>query len=242
MADFKTHITVSTALGIGYGCWGYFQGGLSFESCAVAAGLCSAAGMLPDLDSGSSVPHREMISLISLMAPMLMLSRFAAYDLTPDQVMFAAGFLYLFIRFVVGAAFRKYTVHRGMWHSIPAAMIAGLVTFLLCHSFDFNVRLLKAWAVVLGFVSHLILDEIYAVNWAGRRIGLKSSFGTAVKMLSASRAANLSTYGKLILLIVLVCGDQYAVERFRERPLVKTATDYFNSWWQKDSNEPTVLR
>lgn len=241
MADFKTHITVSTGFGIAFGCWGYFQCGLSFENCAVAAGLCSAAGMLPDLDSGSSVPHREMISLISLLAPMLMLSRFATYGMTPDQVIFAAGFIYLFIRFVVGSAFRKYTVHRGMWHSIPAAMIAGLATFLLCHSFEFNVRLLKAWAVVIGFVSHLILDEIYAVNWAGKRIKLKSSFGTAVKLFSTSRMANLSTYGKLVILIALVCGDHYAMEQIKERPLIKTASEYVKSWWIKQ-DDANVLR
>lgn len=239
MADYKTHITVSTGLGIGYGCWGYYQEGLSFETCAVAAALCSAAGMLPDLDSDSSVPHREMITLISLLAPMLMLPRFAAIGLTSEQVIFAAGFIYLFFRFVVGGLFKKYTVHRGMWHSVPAAVIAGLATFLLCHSFEFNVRLYKAWAVVIGFVSHLILDEVFAVDWNGRRI--KSSFGTAVKLFGTSRIGNLATYGKLIFLLALVFGDHYAMERIKERPLFNTAREYFNQWYQ-NTGAPSILR
>lgn len=239
MADYKTHLTVSTGLGIAYGVWGHYQEELPFETCAVAAALCGASGMLPDLDSDSSVPHREMVSLISLLAPMLMLSRFVTIGLSPEQMIFAAGFTYLFVRFVIGGLFRKYTVHRGMWHSIPAAMIAGLATFLLCHSFEFNIRLFKAWAVVLGFVSHLVLDEVYAVNWAGKRI--KSSFGTAVKLFGPSRLANLATYGKLILLLGLVFGDNYAMERIKERPLVKTAREYFKHWYEQDG-KPSLFR
>jgi membrane-bound metal-dependent hydrolase YbcI (DUF457 family) len=240
MADYKTHITVSTGLGIAYGCWGHYQEQLPLETCAVAAALCSAAGMLPDLDSDSSVPHREMISLISLLTPMLMLSRMVTIGLSAEQMIFAAGFTYLFVRFVIGTLFRRYTVHRGMWHSIPAAMIAGLATFLLCQCFEFQVRLFKAWAVVLGFLSHLVLDEIYAVNWAGKRI--KSSFGTAVKLFGPSRLANATTYGKLILLLGLAFGDNYAMERIKDRPLVKTAREFFRHWYDNNDQNPPVLR
>jgi hypothetical protein len=239
MADFKTHITVSTTLGIGYGCWGHFQVGLPLETCAVAAALCGVAGMLPDLDSDSSVPHREMITLISLLAPILMLPRFAAIGLSSEQIIFAAGLSYMFFRFVVGGLFKRYTVHRGMWHSVPAAIIAGLVTYLLCHSFEFNIRLYKSWAIVIGFVSHLIMDEVYAVDWRGKR--LKSSFGTAVKLFGDSWVGNLSTYGKLILLLFLIFGDHYAMEAIRDRPLINTAREYFNQWYQK-SEESSVLR
>ena len=52
MADFKTHISASTMLGVGYGVVGY-SNGMTWDSCVVAAGLCSVSGMLPDLDSDS---------------------------------------------------------------------------------------------------------------------------------------------------------------------------------------------
>src|SRR5690606_2307845 len=51
VADFKTHISGSTIVGAAYGYWGTFHQGMSIESGLLAAGLCSVAGMLPDLDS-----------------------------------------------------------------------------------------------------------------------------------------------------------------------------------------------
>ena len=137
--------------------------------------------MLPDLDSNSGIPQREMLSFVSVIIPMLMLQRFQALGLEPEHMVFIAGVMYVIIRFGIGGLFRRYTKHRGMWHSIPAAIIAGLVTFLVCLSGDFEIRLFKSWAVVIGFVSHLLLDEIYAVDWQGRQIRVKKSFGTALK-------------------------------------------------------------
>jgi hypothetical protein len=69
---------------------------------------------------------------------------------------------------------------------------------------DVRLRIYKAGAVVIGYLSHLMLDEIYSVTW---RLGvprLKSSFGTAMKLFGQSGWANLSTYGKLALLSALI--------------------------------------
>ncbi len=58
MADFNTHISLSTAAGAFYGVGGY-QAGLPWESCVIGGSLCSVSGMLPDLDSDSGIPLRE---------------------------------------------------------------------------------------------------------------------------------------------------------------------------------------
>ena len=42
----------------------------------VAGGLCSASGMLPDLDSESGVPRREIIAFTAAVMPLLMFDRF----------------------------------------------------------------------------------------------------------------------------------------------------------------------
>ncbi len=94
-----------------------------------------------------------------------------------------------------------------MFHSIPAALIAGEVAFLVCASGDIYHRAYKAGAVLVGFFSHLILDEIWSVRVQGGRIGLKSSSGTAMKLWGDSVWANISCYGKLALLGVLVFND-----------------------------------
>lgn len=241
MADFKTHIGVSTGLGMAYGGLGYFFFGLPFEDAMIATGLCSVAGMLPDLDSTSSVPHREMLTIISVLAPVLMLPRFEELEMTRGQIVFAAGFIYLFVRYVIGSLFQRFTKHRGMWHSVPAAMVAGLATYLICHDYAFDIRLFKSWAVVLGFVSHLVLDEIYAVNWEGKRIRVKSSFGTALKFFSPSRNATLFTYASLLLLVAIASGDHYVMQswktQFRQSELRKNTTEWLQQWFTSQSEE-----
>ncbi|HMO13107.1 MAG TPA: metal-dependent hydrolase [Pirellulaceae bacterium] len=242
MADFKTHITTSTLLGIGYGTGAYFVLGVPIDHCLIAAGLCSISGMLPDLDSDSGVPVREMLCLVSVIVPMLMVPRFVALGLHGESMVIAAGLVYLGIRFGIGNIFKKYTVHRGMWHSIPAALIAGMFMFIVCLSNDVGIRLFKSWAVVLGFISHLLLDEIYSVDWQGRRIRVKKSFGTAMKFFSKRPWANVSTYAKLILLAVIIAADEVAMNYFgREKLDVPiSARDWFQDYL--NGNSPQIFR
>ncbi len=184
-----------------------------------------------------------MLSFVSVIIPMLMLDRFHALGLEPVHMVFIAGVMYVIIRFGVGGLFRRYTKHRGMWHSIPAAMIAGLATFLVANSGDFEIRLFKSWAVVIGFVSHLLLDEIYAVDWQGRRIRVKKSFGTALKFFSKSRWANVVTYGKLVLLVALIVSDDYMMGCVCDDQIEvpKTASDWLQNWFSHDHASDSVI-
>lgn len=234
MANFKTHITTSTVLGVAYGATGYVLLDLTLPHCLVAGALCSIAGMLPDLDSDSGIPIRELLCFMSVLIPMLMLRRMQAFGIDPETMFFIAGLIYFLVRFGVGWIFKRLTKHRGMWHSIPAALIAGLATYLLCLSPEFEVRVFKSWAVVIGFVSHLILDEVYAVDWNGRRIRVKRSFGTAMKWFSGNTYANVSTYSKLALLILLALGDASLMNYFGRQPLdlPMTATEWLNATLQ----------
>ncbi len=68
MADFKTHMTVSTATGVAYAFAGH-QMAMPWTTCLVAGGLCSVSGMLPDLDSDSGRPLREATTLCSAIVP-----------------------------------------------------------------------------------------------------------------------------------------------------------------------------
>jgi hypothetical protein len=244
MADFRTHITASTVIGIGYGTASHLLLGIPVPHCIIAAGLCSVAGMLPDLDSDSGIPVRETLCFVSVLIPMLMLRRFQAMGLGPEQIVMVSAFLYVGLRFGVGALFKRYTKHRGMWHSIPAALIAALATYLVCLSPDVQVRLLKSCAVFVGFVTHLVLDEIYSVDLYGRRI--KKSFGTALKFFGRSRWANFSTYAKLAALVVIALGDARFMELFDAEPLNLQATGAKTVEWVGDLvpifEDPTTAR
>ncbi len=213
MAGFKTHIGVSTAVGVGYGAVGYASG-MPASTCLVAAGLCSVSGMLPDLDSDSGVPVRETMAFFAAVVPALMIPRFIQLGFNLEQIVVAAGLIYVAFRFCIAEIFKKFSVHRGMWHSIPAAAIAGLLAFLIVSGTSLEIRLFKTAAVVLGFMVHLALDEFWSFEVRNGRLRIKRSLGTALKLWSTrSLWPNVSTYGKLALLVVLVIQDPYLMDQ-----------------------------
>ena len=207
MAGFKTHITTSTVLGVAYGAAANTLYDVPPAACMLAGGLCSVSGMLPDLDSDSGVPLRESIAFAAAVVPMLMVPRLRTMGYSPEGMVLAGSIVYLLIRFGLAKLLKKYTVHRGMFHSLPAALIAAECAFLICARQDLNLRYFNAGAVLLGFMSHLVLDEIWSVGMARGRIYLKSSFGTALKFWGDSMWANASAYLKVIVLSYLVFND-----------------------------------
>ena len=70
MAGFKTHITTSTIVGIGYGTAGHLLLDLSAPASIVSAGLCSIAGILPDVDSDSGKPVKEVMGFAAATVPL----------------------------------------------------------------------------------------------------------------------------------------------------------------------------
>lgn len=210
MAGFETHIAVSTMLGAGYAVAGHWEFHQPLPTCAIAGGLCSLGGMLPDLDSDSGVPFRETLSLAAAIAPMLFFPRLHHWGFTVEQMVLVGAPVYLFMRFVIGGFLREFTVHRGMFHSIPALAIAGMIAYLVCGDGDQAARVFKAGGVCLGFLSHLLLDELYSVEATSLGPRLKKSAGTAIKFFGNDPAANAGCWG-LMLLLGLVTWKEYAL-------------------------------
>ncbi len=202
--------------------------GMPLDKCMLAAGLCSVSGMLPDLDSDSGVPVRETFAFGAAVIPMLMIDRFTHMGLSHESMVLAGALIYIVVRFGIADLFRCYTVHRGMWHSLPAMLIAGLLAFLICSCENMHERLFKMCAVMLGFFSHLVLDELAAIDFSRGWPRLKKSFGTALKFTSGSALANFSTYAKLTFLIVLAVTDPIFMETFghQEVNVPHTATEW----------------
>jgi membrane-bound metal-dependent hydrolase YbcI (DUF457 family) len=230
MADFRTHMTVSTLAGTLFGLGGY-QSGMPWESCVIAGGLCSVSGMLPDLDSDSGIPLREAVAFAAAFIPMLMLDRLERVGLSHEMMLVATGCIYLFLRFGIAELFRRYTVHRGMWHSIPAAVIAALFAFLVSSSENINLRLFKTVAVLIGFLSHILLDELWSIEFRRGRYVFKHSFGTALKWWGDARIANVTTYAILLILATVAYHDEGLMERFgyhHQHDIPHTAVEWFN--------------
>ena len=125
---------------------------------------------------------------------MLALPRLEGTGLTTEGVYAAMGATYFFLRFGLAWFVRTISVHRGMFHSVPAMLISGLTVYLAYGSPLMSVRLLLAAGVMIGFFSHLLLDEIYAVDFNGVRIKLNSFAGSAIKFVSPSFMATTVCY------------------------------------------------
>jgi len=237
MAGFKTHITTSSLLGVGYTGAGLYLG-MPLDSALIAGGLCGIGGMLPDIDSDSGIPFRESMGFAAAIVPMLLLDRFQRLGLNHEQLVLATGGLYLFVRFGVSRLLAKYTVHRGMFHSLPAVAIFTGVAFLLCGSSDLQLRYFKAGGVFLGVMSHLTLDEIYAIDWKRGRI--KKSFGTALKLWGSNWWSNISAYGKLAIVVLMILGEPAVMERYGEvSPVVLRRENWAGKFVQQDPNQAT---
>ena len=230
MADFKTHITVSTVAGAFYGAGGY-QVGLPWESCAIGFALCSVSGMLPDLDSDSGIPLREAVAFSSAFVPMLMVDRLQRIGCNHEMMLLITVGVYFFLRFGLAEIFRRYTVHRGMWHSVPAGLSAALFAFLACSCEDMNLRLFKTVAIFVGFMSQILLDEIWSVEYRRGRYMFKHSFGTALKFWSGNRFANVFSYALLASLFFLAYKDEGFMSRmdFQSKNVPHTAEQWVQS-------------
>lgn len=215
MAGFKTHVTVSSLLGCGYAGAGYLHG-MPPATAILGGALCGFSGMLPDLDSDYGVPLRETMAFTAATIPMLLIHRFASLGLDHDQMVLLGVSIYLFIRFGVTNMIRKYTVHRGMFHSIPAGLTFAGVAFLLAGGDNVDVRYFKAGGVLAGFMSHLLLDEIYSIEWKSGRYRLKKSFGTAMKFWGDDAWANLSCYAKLAVVAVMILGEPSVMQTIQQ--------------------------
>lgn len=185
MANFNTHLGVA-AIGSGMLATLCLQVGFVDANDAILlASMGILGGILPDIDLHYSHPSRILFSILGIVVAFLWI--FAAENHLSIVELWLAGLgLYLLIRYPFWAMFQKATVHRGSIHSVLAALLFALITTALSfHAFGKTgfVSWLTGMMIFFGYVLHLLLDEIYSVDFMGHR--LKRSFGTALKVLDS---------------------------------------------------------
>lgn len=202
MAAFREHIIFSSLLGGGYAAF-LSNTGIEPTHAVLAGGVCGVSGMLPDLDSASGKPVRELFGLTAVVVPLLLFQRLHDAGLTSEQTVLAVAGLYLAIRFGVAWLFRHLTVHRGMFHSIPAALIVAEIALLAhdCPGRPGNLAL--AGGALLGFVSHLLLDDIYGLKHLGASLHGNRAPERGLKLTSRSRPATMVAW--LLLGVTTYC-------------------------------------
>lgn len=181
MANFRTHLGVAGVGGAAVAQAGWQLSLWSGWQSLVIAGLVTFGGILPDIDADNSQAVRlifQILALIAIVVAVLLLQ----HRVTPAQLFAAGGGAYFGVRYVAGAIFARFTVHRGLWHSLLAAALSGLATAAASFTLlgqPARLAWLHGLALTLGFLIHLALDELYSVDLTGARF--KRSFGTALK-------------------------------------------------------------
>ncbi|MGC1952710.1 MAG: metal-dependent hydrolase [Gammaproteobacteria bacterium] len=146
--------------------------------------LGTVGGLLPDLDSDHSRSLRVGFFLVSLLAAFSTVFGLATRLTLAELVAVWMG-VFVGIRYAVLWIFTRLTSHRGLFHSLPAAFFCGFTTAAVAHHY-FALSGFTSWMagayVSLGYVVHLILDEVYSIDLGGVKV--KRSFGTALKLYS----------------------------------------------------------
>lgn len=145
--------------------------------------LGTIGGLLPDIDSDNSTSMSTLFRLFGALTTFSFVGHIYLKVSMLELIVYSL-FCYLSIRYNLKAMLEKLTVHRGSCHSLAFIAMSGLLivwlVFLLGYS-DVTAWLSGAF-ICFGGVVHLVLDELYSVDLANRRI--KMSFGTALKVFS----------------------------------------------------------
>ena len=196
MAGFKTHVAGGLIVG---GC----SAAIAFEVyhldiiAAVSVFIMGTiGGLLPDLDSDTGKPLALLFGAVSILIPSLMLHKL------PIAKEFSAEFLvsyfvisYLVINVIICNFIKKLTHHRGIFHSLPFAVLAGELGYLVFLPSGDTLAMLIATSLFTGSLVHLLLDELNSLSFNYFIIPrIKGSFGTALKLKSNSFIATSTIY------------------------------------------------
>lgn len=206
MADFNTHLLGAAAVS-GLSATALVMTG-QFPHQAVIGyfTLGVIGGLLPDIDLPTSIPVRIAFAVLAVVAGFLVVFTFGRrYSLAELVVLWLGCFL--FIRYGLFYLLDRFTVHRGLVHTIPAGIGCGLATTAVAFHV-FGASALHAWLcgtfVTLGFIVHLLLDEFYSVDLFGKKL-LKSSFGTALSLGSLSQPVGTAALYLAVVALLFLC-------------------------------------
>lgn len=220
MANFTTHIAVGTVV----------SGALATLTLAadvvapenlIAVTLAGVLGsVLPDIDLKESRPSRAMFAGLAVFFSFAVLFTEATRLSIAELWILWLGTL-VFVRYGLHTAFHRLSVHRGVWHSILAAVFCSVATAIIFYRLlgkPEGVSWLAGVFMFVGFITHLTLDEIYSVDVMDTRI--KSSFGTALKLFDRRHwRASLAMAAALVGAVMIAPSTSTFVEGFTSRDM-----------------------
>ncbi len=181
MANFTTHVAVGTIVSGALATLTLAADVVAPENLVAVTMVGVLGSILPDIDLKDSRPSRAMFAGLAIFFSFAVLFNEATKFSIAELWILWLGTL-LFVRYGLHTLFHRVSVHRGIWHSILAAVFSSVMTAIVFHNFlgkASGVAWLAAAFMFAGYLTHLVLDEIYSVDVMDTR--LKASFGTALK-------------------------------------------------------------
>lgn len=219
MAAFQTHVTVGLVVGYIAGLFAVVTQWIVapfMPLCMFAAAFIGS--FLPDLDSNYSKPFNIVFSHAAIIGGSAVFFYFTLHKTIPwFYWAIIPPVVSLVIRYGIGKIFQRFTTHRGIFHSIPGIFIVTLATPPVISYIPLASKdvIAISFSVGIGFLSHLVLDEIYSViQFEGikMKIKVKRSFGTAMTFTCSSKPATLAAY--FLLAVLIYYNRQLLVEVF----------------------------
>lgn len=198
MANFQTHITA-----------GVLTSGV-LSTTAMAASLVNprdalfltvagtVGSILPDIDLESSRQSKMIFSGFGIFFAFVALFHYSHVLSIAELCLLWIG-IYAFIRYMLWRIFNASTTHRGIFHSLLANATfaaAGVVIFFYLLEKSDIVAWLGGVIVFLGAMLHLVLDEMYSIDFNGNRV--KRSFGTALKVYDYAKPISSLTMAAVL--------------------------------------------
>lgn len=183
MANFPTHIAIGTLVSGTLATLTLAVDAVSPENLVAVTMAGVLGSVLPDIDLKDSRPARAMFSGLAVFFAFAVLFSVAGRYSVAEMLILYVGTL-VAVRYGAKWVFFKMSYHRGIWHSILAAVFVSLFTaavFYHALGRPDAVAWLAAGFMFVGYMTHLTLDEIYSVDVMDTRI--KASFGTAIKLV-----------------------------------------------------------
>lgn len=182
MANFPTHIGIGTVASGMLATLTLAANVVAPESLIAVTAAGVLGSVLPDIDLKDSRPGRSLFfGLAAFFAFVALFMGAGRYSIV--ELWIIAGLTFLFVRYVAHGIFHRVSYHRGIFHSVLAGVFFGLLTVIIYrHAFGRHegVAWLAGGFMLIGYLVHLVLDEIYSVDVMDTRV--KSSFGSALKL------------------------------------------------------------
>ncbi len=197
MGNYRQHITFASTLGGMYSAAAWLWFGAHWFYGTVATLLTTLSGLLPDLDSASGVELKGFTGILGVLVAAAVWDQVGKADPPPifEVHLWAVILAFVAVRHGLRRVLSRLSKHRGISHSVPTCAVWGLLTYLYYPSTNHSLKVLMALAVVVGFASHLLLDEICSVDLRGARVN--KAFGTAIKLWSKNPWSTLAIYALL---------------------------------------------